>query len=199
SGRVRFVTPGAGLAAPAEAVAAHRRTTAPTPLRVLRTGGGRAAGGAAVAGLDRALRILDWLAERPELRPELPRSWRSPATGPTGGDRQLPPVPRDLPALDLLLTLVVPDWRLRDALRGAPGRSIGPPPEPGGGFHFRISPAERRKLVDRLRGSADAYRTTSPYALAQLRLLLRPGAWREVPARETELVGATPEPWGETP
>ncbi|MGD8394844.1 MAG: 2Fe-2S iron-sulfur cluster-binding protein, partial [Candidatus Eiseniibacteriota bacterium] len=48
SGRVRFVTPGAGLAAPAEAVAAHRRTTAPTPLRVLRTGGGRATGGAAV-------------------------------------------------------------------------------------------------------------------------------------------------------
>ncbi len=50
----------------------------------------------------------------------------------------------------------------------------------GPGFRFRISPTERKQLLDLL-GTSDTPLCTSPYELLQLELLTRTGAWQQAP------------------
>jgi len=208
-------------------VSAFVQSLAPTPLKQTYAPDGLAE----VRGVDRALAVLGWLKTRSELSPALPRSlaqWLGPSAEASDTLLDL----GDLAELDLLLSLLIPGWRLRDGLaelrarlaeRGvepkpvttvrdgaaakasriliasgaAPAVTEGPElvpvaqllgaPGPGNGFRCRLEAAERLRLMAELKATAPAPRCGGLHELAQAKLLLRRGAWREAVFAEPQV------------
>jgi coenzyme F420-reducing hydrogenase delta subunit len=113
SGRVRCVQPPAGSEGPVLTLAELRGSTAPTVLQTVWDPTQDPS-----RGLDRAVALLRWLKSRPELDPHLPRSL-APVFAAVSGEGQAALYLGNLPELDLLLSLLVPGWRLRDVLAAA--------------------------------------------------------------------------------
>ncbi len=119
AGRVRYVQPAAGLAGPAKAWTEFRAKLAPNPLRQTYPVPYQVPYPVTTAlngGMDLALAVLAWLKSRSELKPALPdffASWQECTEDQVDALLYL----GDLPEKDLLLSLLVPEWRLRDLLR----------------------------------------------------------------------------------
>jgi ferredoxin len=244
--RIQYLKPPTGLEGPARALSDWRAQLPTTRLQgaIDQTPGGLAL---TASGLDRALEIISWLKERPELEAALPPSLQE-LFPLTAASSETVIWLGDLPELDLLLSLLIPNWRLRDLiedarellrqeglaaralttsrelsrlarqdgpvrvivfdrsmlpelgsqrsakddlqivtldeLAGCPdsaeGRGFWPAPPTDQNFRFRMSPEERVQFVSALRTAGSAARFASPYLLAQIRLLLRKGAWQGI-------------------
>lgn len=110
-GRVRYVQPAPGLGGPAAALTDYATALTSSPLREV-----YAIPDDQVSGLDLAMALMKWFKSCPELVPTLPRSL-APVFADGGEDGEVLLYLGSLPELDLLLSLLVPDWRLRDVLR----------------------------------------------------------------------------------
>jgi NADPH-dependent 2,4-dienoyl-CoA reductase/sulfur reductase-like enzyme/NAD-dependent dihydropyrimidine dehydrogenase PreA subunit/bacterioferritin-associated ferredoxin len=180
-GRIRYASPPSGLNGPSESLRAFRDALEPSPLRSFYD---RNASRRTEKGMDRALDIMRWLRGRAELEPMLPghlcRSVGSADERGTDADTLLQL--HELSDLDLLLSLVVDDWRLKDALAGPDGlaaRVASHDETSCPGFRFRISHEERRDLAASLGASPAAAGASKrcPHKIAQEKLLSRDGAW----------------------
>jgi hypothetical protein len=162
AGRVRFVKPPSGLGGPASAVSAFRTGLTPSPLEARHAD-------SETRGVDRALAILAWLKGREELTPALPRSlaeWLGPVTA--SGETLLDL--GDLAELDLLLSLSVPGWRLREALGELRARLAERGIEPKLVTTVRREQAQRASRIVLATGSASA-RSQGPEVVPAASLL----------------------------
>lgn len=242
--RMSYVQPAPGLTGPASALAAYRQALAPSPLKTI-----HAQEAASVTGLDRALEILTWLRRQPELTPTLPDHLQA-ILAPACEKSDTALFLGNVPDLDLLLSLLVPDWRLQDILKdtalvlenngvavellasehelmqsaasrliildhtdlpaGAdlpglvsiaelanrPLPSEGPLAGAARPFRFRITPAERQEMIARLRASPAPANCADAHELAQVKLLLRKGSWRQDSFDEPRLAHVVEPPAG---
>lgn len=108
-GRVQYVQPDTGLPGPLAAANDFRRHLGPNPLQETYSDP------LATGGLDLALAVLAWLKSRPELQPELPNLLAAHQEC-TGCEVDVLFYLGNLSELDLLLSLLVPDWRLHDII-----------------------------------------------------------------------------------
>ncbi|MHC4941867.1 MAG: 2Fe-2S iron-sulfur cluster-binding protein, partial [Planctomycetota bacterium] len=134
-GRVRYVRPPNGPEGPEEAYRLFASTLAPNPLKkdyVPPPEDG--------CGMDRALAMLKWMKERPELSPKLPDSLAS-IVPEAGGKKDTLFYLGDVAELDLLLSLVVHESRLRDLI----AEGAGLLEEKGIGFELAHTAAELQK------------------------------------------------------
>jgi len=107
AGRVRFVEPPAGFDGPAAACAAMEKEFPATPLtETFSIDGGRPA----PTGMDRARQIMQWLLDRDRLAPRVPSDLAALFGGPAAGELVYL---GDLPVVDRLLSLIVPDGGIR--------------------------------------------------------------------------------------
>jgi len=182
SGRIRYRRPEPGLDGPATAFAAFRAVLAPSPLEKAYRRKEKD-----VAGMDRALDIMRWLRGRPELEPVLPDYLRK-VLEPVDNVAKDPDALlylHDLSDLDLLLSLVVGKWRLREELAGLDEparRAVSHDAKTCPGFRFQITHEERKELgasLGKVSGSFEC-----PHALAQHKVLAREGAWLETTSGE---------------
>ena len=107
--RIQYVQPDAGLASPPAAANEFRRNLAPTSLRHTYTHP------PTTVGMDLALDVIAWLKSRPELQPELPATVASYQEC-TGCAVEVLLYLGNLPELDLLLSLLISDWRLQESI-----------------------------------------------------------------------------------
>jgi ferredoxin len=189
-GRVRYERPEPGPEGPSGSLAAFRGSLGPSPLRESyhRTA-------ADVGGMDRALDIMRWLRERPELEPVSPDFLQEAcmAAERAGKDGDAAVHLQDVSDLDLLLSLVVKEWRLREELSTLDeheGRAIAKAAMSCPGFHFRITTEDRRNLGTSREAIAGSSRC--PHTVAQRRLLARDGAWVDDASIERAVSLATP-------
>ena len=113
-GRVNYLHHLPGHDGPVQAVRAFRAGLQSTPLTeiMLETD-------TPMAGSDRALEIMEWLAVPPSLDPELPRTLAPVFFGSSAADADTVLYLGSLPWLDLLLSPVVGEWRLREMVGDA--------------------------------------------------------------------------------
>ncbi|MCP4711499.1 MAG: hypothetical protein GY869_23010, partial [Planctomycetes bacterium] len=114
-GRIQYVKPLIGPLGPTESVCAFKASLEPSPLK---TGFAETKGG--VLRLDRALMIMRWLRSRDELSNEVARSVASVFAGAESRADTLLYL-GDLVDLDLLMSLVGRDKRLKDVFEDAVG------------------------------------------------------------------------------
>ncbi len=222
--RVRLLNPDPGLEGPAQAVSLFRDNLKATPLKAIRESGEEQA-----AGMDRALDIMQWLKTRPELTPVLPQSVMQ-IFNTIADSKKTFFYLGNLPEMDLLLSLLISEWRLSDIIENATEllkkKNISVRPvftkqavdesnavkiiafsrydlpsfkrdceiitvnELSGvnssdttevsDFTFFISPEKRRELIEKVKSSSTQLLCSTPQEIAQIRLLLRDGAWREI-------------------
>ena len=112
-GRIQYCRPAPGLDGPARAFAEFRASLERSPLEdtYLRHEQD-------TPGMDRALGIMRWLRERPGLEPVLPNTLHD-VMGPLDSKADTLLYLGDLADLDLLLSLVVGEWRLTDVFADA--------------------------------------------------------------------------------
>jgi hypothetical protein len=103
-----------------------------------------------------------------------------------------------------LLSLLVPNWRLRDELalvwRLGQDHSLADLSGHKGNddFRFRISAEERLELFERIQAQPQAVICENLLQLAQVRLLLREGAWLPPDHPHPQLAATAhfgPTPW----
>ena len=193
-GRIQYCQPEPGLDGPERAFVAFRAALEPSPLEKTYRRQEKD-----VAGMDRALDIMRSLRGRPELEPVLPDFLRKvfESVDKVGKDADALLYLHDLSDLDLLLSLVVGKWRLRDELAeldefaglgGLAGRAMSHDAKTCPGFHFQITHEERRELAASF-GAVSSLGVVSgsfecPHALAQHKVLAREGAWLETTSGE---------------
>jgi sarcosine oxidase subunit alpha len=178
-GRIQYSHPAPGRSEPARALTAFRQSVKPSPLEKTYT---RAAKD--TPGMDRALEILRWLRKQPGLEPVIPEYvLKAGAAAADGADALT-----DLSDLDLLLSLVVGKWRLKDEIIALDERALGSIardaskcPE----FHFQITHEERRKLSKALGTVPEAPECL--HTLAQRKVIAREGAWLESVSTEMRM------------
>jgi sarcosine oxidase subunit alpha len=168
-GRIQYRHPAPGLGEPAKALTAFRESLEPSPLKKTYT---RSAEDA--PGMDRALDIMRWLRAQPGLDPVLP-DYLQRAAGKTGKAAL-----HDLADLDLLLSLVVGQWRLKDEIASLDERGLGAmvyEDKSCEGFRFQITHEERKEL-SRKQSAAEGSRECL-HTMAQRKVIDREGAWQE--------------------
>jgi heterodisulfide reductase subunit A-like polyferredoxin/coenzyme F420-reducing hydrogenase delta subunit/bacterioferritin-associated ferredoxin len=188
-GRIQYRHPAPGLAEPSKALAAFRQSLQPSPLREKYT---RSAGD--TPGMDRAMEILRWLRARPELEPVLPEYLQRVAGKTDEAAAKLDKAAKmdqaalhELSDLDLLLSLVVGKWRLKDEIASLDADTLRArihEDKHCEGFRFQITHEERREIAASLAGRARSVGTKAGasaclHSLAQDKVIEREGAWQE--------------------
>ncbi len=113
TGRIQYTKPESGLDGPARAIAAFKTSMKPSPLQEPYKMPPQD-----TAGLDRAVDIMHWFRNRLELTPVLP-DILSQLFSPADNRADTLLYLGDLPDLNLLLSLVVEEWRLTDVFEDA--------------------------------------------------------------------------------
>jgi heterodisulfide reductase subunit A-like polyferredoxin len=111
--RIQCIIPTYGADGPDQAIAQFRENCIQTPLKEIITPNKNR-----IIGIDRALDIIKWFKSRTELQPILPK----PVTEiieENGNGKDTLLYLGNLPELDLLLSLVMNEWRLRDIIKSA--------------------------------------------------------------------------------
>jgi ferredoxin len=111
-GRIQCIKPRTGPGGPEGTVEAFDRSLDPIPLEAFYNNDGKETG---ACGMDRALRIMAWLRTRPELEPRLPPELEG-VLDPSASDGETLFYLGDLTDLDLLLSLVIREWRLKSLI-----------------------------------------------------------------------------------
>jgi hypothetical protein len=112
-GRIRMAWPRPGLEGPLQAIEAFRASLVPSTL-----GEPYAMTDGLFLGMDHALSILKWFRTRPELSSTLPLSLRT-VFGEVEEEGNTLLYLQDLPDLDLLLSLMIREWRLKSLFEDA--------------------------------------------------------------------------------